>query len=69
MLSDYYKEVKEKFFYKYDLDEVLNRNAVDFHMMTGEHTEVLGQFMDNTGMNVEQLKDCLIKGWLCIIKG
>lgn len=64
-----YKEIKEGIFYEYDLDEVLERDAVEYHVMTGEHTEVLGQFIDFNGMDVDKLKECLVKGWLCMLKG
>lgn len=32
--------------------------------MTSEHTEILGQFIDFTAMDIEQLKECLISGYL-----
>lgn len=32
--------------------------------MTKTHTEILGQFLDFTAMNVEQLKECLISGYI-----
>lgn len=51
-------------FYEYDSDEVFERNAVDFHAMTSDHTEILGQFLDFTAMDIEQLKECLISGYL-----
>lgn len=51
-------------FYDYNPDEVFERNAVDFHAMTSDHTEILGQFIDFTAMDVEQLKECLISGYL-----
>ena len=51
------ESLKEKFFYEYNFDEIFGRDAVDFHAMSCEHTEVLGQFMDNVGMSVDQLKD------------
>ena len=59
-----YNQLKEDVFYEYDLDEVLGRDAVEFHAMGYDHTEVLGQFIDRTGMNAEELKDCLLKGWI-----
>ena len=54
------QELIKDFFYDYVLDEVYERNTCEYHAMTGEHTEVLGQFMDKTAMNVEDLKECLI---------
>ncbi len=61
---DIKQELLKDIFYDYDLDEVDERNAVDYHSMTGEHTEVLGQFLDKIAFNVEQLKECLILGYL-----
>lgn len=58
------KEVKESIFYPYNLYEVFCRDAVDYHAMTGEHTEVLGQFIDRTGIDPDALKDILIIGLL-----
>lgn len=56
--------ISDNIFYDYDSDEIFERNAVDFHAMTSDHTEVLGQFIDFTAMDVEQLKECLISGYL-----
>jgi len=63
--SEYIKQViSENIFSAYMLDEVLKRNSVDFHAMTAEHTEVLGQFLDFSALSVEQLKECLVSGYL-----
>ena len=56
--------ISNNIFYEYDSDEVFERNAADFHAMTSDHTEVLGQFLDFTAMDVEQLKECLTSGYL-----
>ena len=56
--------ISDNIFYDYDFDEVFERDAVNYHVMTCEHTEILGQFMDFTAINVEQLKECLISGYL-----
>lgn len=56
--------VSDDIFYEYNLDEILERDAVNFHAMTSEHAEILGQFIDFTAMDVEQLKECLISGYL-----
>ena len=56
--------ISNNIFYEYDFDEVFERNAVDFHAMTSDHAEILGQFLDFTAMDVEQLKECLISGYL-----
>lgn len=60
--------LKGGIFYPYDVEEALANSAVDFHAMDGEHTEVLGQFLDATGMSVDKLKDCLIYGYLELIR-
>ena len=56
--------ISNNIFYDYNPNEVFERNAVDFHAMTSDHTEILGQFIDFTAMDVEQLKECLISGYL-----
>ena len=56
--------ISNNIFYDYNQDEAFERNAVDFHAMTSDHTEILGQFIDFTAMDVEQLKECLISGYL-----
>lgn len=56
--------ITNNIFYDYNLDEILERDAVNFHAMTSEHAEILGQFIDFTAMDVEQLKECLISGYL-----
>lgn len=66
---DIKQELLRDIFYDYDLDEVDDRNAVDYHTMSGEHTEILGQFLDKTALNVEQLKECLVLGYLKRITG
>ena len=63
-MSKEYEQLKDDIFYGYDFDEVFGRDAVEFHAMSYDHTEVLGQFIDRTGMNAEELKDCLLKGWI-----
>lgn len=66
VLQDY-KQLKDDIFYRYDSNEIFGRDAVEFHAMSYDHTEVLGQFIDRTGMNAEQLKDCLVRGWCNIL--
>lgn len=56
--------IHDSIFYEYNSDEIFERNAVDFHAMTSEHTEILGQFLDFIAMDAEQLKECLISGYL-----
>lgn len=58
------QNVSENIFYDYNSDEVWERNVVEYHVMTGEHTEILGQFLDYTAMDVEQLKECLVNGYI-----
>ena len=60
--------LKGGIFHPYDVEEALANNAVDFHAMDGEHTEVLGQFLDATGMGVNKLKDCLVYGYLELVR-
>lgn len=60
--------LKGSIFHPFDIDKALENNAVEFHCMDGEHTEVLGQFLDATGMSVDKLKDCLIYGYLELIR-
>ena len=61
---DVKKTISENIFRDYDSEEVWRRNSVECHSMTGEHAEILGQFLDYTAMDVEQLKKCLISGYL-----
>ena len=65
-------ELQPKFakdiFQEYDIAEVELRNACEYHAMTAEHTEVLGQFLDYSAMDVSQLKRCLTAGYLCGIR-
>lgn len=63
-MRDIKQTISDNIFHDYDSNEVLDRNTIEYHGMTGEHTEILGQFLDFTAMNVEQLKECLISGYL-----
>lgn len=63
MTKELKQNVMDEIFHDYDT-EVFRRDAVDFHAMTGEHAEILGQFIDHTGMSVDELKDCLVTGYL-----
>ena len=63
-INEVKQNVSENIFYDYNSEDVLERNAIEYHAMTGEHTEILGQFLDVTGMDVEDLKECLINGYL-----
>lgn len=54
------RQITENIFHEYDADISIE----DFHNMTKAHTEILGQFLDFTAMNVEQLKECLISGYI-----
>ena len=59
--------ISDSIFHGHDSGKVFEeRNAVDYHAMTSEHTEILGQFIDYTAMDVEQLKECLISGYLAM---
>ena len=61
---DLKKTISDNIFHDYDSEEVFCRNSVDYHAMTGEHVEILGQFLDYTAMDVKQLKECLVSGYL-----
>ena len=61
---DIKKTISDNIFHDYDSEEVWRRNSVEYHAMTGEHTEILGQFLDYTAMDVEQLKESLVSGYL-----
>ena len=39
-------------------------NSCDFHFMTHEDTEILGQFCDFTGIHGDQLRNILVKSLL-----
>ena len=54
----------DNIFHDYDSEEVWRRNSVCYHDMTDEHAEILGQFLDYTAMDIEQLKECLVSGYL-----
>ena len=58
------KKINYSIFHEYDSDLVFNKCIEDFHNMAKTHTEILGQFLDFTAMNVEQLKECLISGYI-----
>ena len=64
-----YHKLESLMFQEYDINEVESRDACEYHAMTSEHTEVLGQFLDYSGMDIEQLKKCLIAGYLSCIRG
>ena len=63
-IRDIKQTISDNIFHDNNPEEVWDRNAVEYHAMTGEHTEILGQFLDFTAMNVEQLKECLVSGYL-----
>ena len=63
-INEVKQNVSENIFYDYNSEDVLERNAIEYHAMTGEHTEILGQFLDYTAMDVEHLKECLVSGYL-----
>ena len=63
------RKLESIIFQKYDINEVESRDACEYHAMTTEHTEILGQFLDYSAMTVEQLKRCLISGYVSCIRG
>lgn len=56
--------------YFYETPEIKNPdyNPVKFHPMTVEHEEVLGQFLDRTGFDYEELKRILVLGYVEYVK-
>ena len=63
-INEVKQNISENIFYDYNSEDVWARNSVEYHAMTGQHTEILGQFLDFTAMDVEQLKECLVSGYL-----
>ena len=41
-INEVKQNVSENIFYDYNSEDVWARNAVEYHAMTGEHTEILG---------------------------
>ena len=60
----YMNELKDSIFRPYNKERAFKRNAVEYHAMTGGHTEILGQFIDYTAIDEEELKDILIRGYI-----
>ncbi len=58
----YIRDVMKDIYYECDID--LDKNLVDKHAMTNEHVEILGQFLDYTGVDPERLKRILVQGYL-----
>ena len=56
----------EDIFYEIELD--LDENPAERHAMTIDHEEILGQFLDRTGISPEKLKEILVNGYLYNIK-
>jgi hypothetical protein len=56
--------LKDKIFRPYNKERVFKCNAVEYHAMTGGHTEILGQFIDYTAVDEEELKNILIRGYI-----
>lgn len=48
-------EIMNNIFTEYNYYEVIHQDACEMHNMTGEHTEILGQFLDFAAMTPEQL--------------
>lgn len=62
------QKLESEIFQGYNVNEVESRDACEYHAMTAEHTEILGQFLDYSAMDVSQLKRCLTAGYLCGIR-
>lgn len=56
------RELMEEIFYEHECD--LDENPAENHAMTVEHEEVLGQFLDFTGMSADELKSVLVEGYI-----
>lgn len=56
------RELMEQIFYDHDCD--LDENPAINHAMTVEHEEVLGQFLDFTGIDPDELKIVLVEGYI-----
>lgn len=61
-------EIMNNIFKEYNYYEVIHQDACEMHNMTGEHTEILGQFLDFAAMTPEQLKNILVAGYMTISK-
>lgn len=57
-------QIDKSIFHEYDSNSLFDRNIEEFHNMTKDHTEILGQFLDFTAMSIEQLKECLLSGYI-----
>lgn len=57
-------QIGKNIFHEYDSNSLFDRNIEEFHNMTKDHTEILGQFLDFTAMSIEQLKECLLSGYI-----
>lgn len=63
-MDGYLRRLESEIFEPYDINEIEQSDRCDFHAMTSEHTEVLGQFLDYTAKTPEELKRCLLLGYL-----
>lgn len=63
MTKELKQNVMDEIFHDYGT-EIFRRDAIDYHNMSDEHIEILGQFMDHANMSVDDLKDCLVTGYL-----
>lgn len=59
-------EIMNNIFTEYNYYEVIHQDACEMHNTTGEHTEILGQFLDFAAMTPEQL--ILVAGYMTISK-
>ena len=58
-----YRDDRYNHFWKFEC-ECGNKIIARKSAMTSEHTEILGQFLDFTAMDIKQLKECLVSGYL-----
>lgn len=57
-------QIGKNIFHEYDSNSLFDWNIEEFHNMTKDHTEILGQFLDFTAMSIEELKECLLSGYI-----
>lgn len=68
-INGYLRRLESEIFKPYDIDKLEQGDRCNFHAMTSEHAEILGQFLDHSTMTPDELKRCLILGYLEYITG
>ena len=57
-----YRDLLNSIFTDYKIN--IDQNPTENHVMTIEHEEILGQFLDYTGIDPEGLKEILVKWYV-----